>query len=205
MTRHIAIPRVALLGALLAAGLSAAAAAEPAEGGVGTPRIDQRQVNQERRIDAGTLDGSLTEAEQRRLDRGQARVAGAEARAKHDGEVTAAERARLTAMQRHQSGAIYRQRHDGQGSVAGGGTPHPAGINAHQRHQQARIYAGARDGSLTPAEFRRLEGGQARVATVERRARADGEVTAAERGRIRGMQAHQSRAIHTARHNGRAR
>lgn len=79
-----------------------------------TPGVDQRQANQERRIDQGVASGSLTPREARRLERGQRRVDNMENRAKADGVVTRQERARLHHAQDHQSARIYRQKHDAQ-------------------------------------------------------------------------------------------
>jgi hypothetical protein len=80
----------------------------------GTPRVDQRQANQERRIDQGVDSGSLTQREANRLERGQQRVDNIEARAKSDGVVTPRERARLHQAQDTQSRRIYAQKHDRQ-------------------------------------------------------------------------------------------
>ena len=79
-----------------------------------TPRVDQRQANQERRIDQGVASGSLTQREANRLDRGQDRVDNMENRAKSDGVVTRGERARMHQAQDRQSARIYRQKHDRQ-------------------------------------------------------------------------------------------
>ncbi|MBL8429597.1 MAG: hypothetical protein JNJ95_06885 [Dechloromonas sp.] len=79
-----------------------------------TPGVDQRQANQERRIDQGVASGSLTQREANRLDRGQDRVDNMENRAKSDGVVTRGERARLNQAQDRQSARIYRQKHDRQ-------------------------------------------------------------------------------------------
>jgi hypothetical protein len=98
---------------LVAAGLSlfaGLAAAQSAD----TPRIDQRQANQEQRIDNGIANGSLTQREATRLERQQDAVNRAEDRAKADGTVTKKERARLTHAQNHTSRNIYRQKHDRQ-------------------------------------------------------------------------------------------
>ena len=62
-----------------------------------TPRIDQREANQQARIDAGVASGQLNARETNRLDKQQARIARAEANAKADGTVTAKERRHLTA------------------------------------------------------------------------------------------------------------
>jgi|SRR5687768_14393831 len=79
-----------------------------------TRRVDKRQANQERRIEAGQRSGALNEKEARRLDKGQARVQKMEDRAAADGKVTAKERARLERAQDKQSRRIYRQKHDKQ-------------------------------------------------------------------------------------------
>jgi hypothetical protein len=95
-----------LCGAVLAQG------AAPSPGA--TPGVDQRQANQERRIDQGVASGQLTPREARRMQRQQAGVERAEARAKADGTVTARERQRLHQRQDRTSRHIYRQKHDAQ-------------------------------------------------------------------------------------------
>jgi hypothetical protein len=79
-----------------------------------TPRIDQRQANQERRIEQGEKSGQLTQKEAARLEKGQARVQKMEDKAAADGKVTKKERARIERAQDRQSKAIYRQKHDKQ-------------------------------------------------------------------------------------------
>ncbi|MEI7431030.1 MAG: hypothetical protein WCL27_11295 [Betaproteobacteria bacterium] len=79
-----------------------------------TPRIDQRQANQEQRIQQGVQSGSLTGQEAARLERGQDRLQDKENRAKADGVVTAKERAQLQHAENRQSDKIYNQKHDRQ-------------------------------------------------------------------------------------------
>jgi hypothetical protein len=79
-----------------------------------TPGIDQRQANQEQRIDQGVASGQLNQRETNRLERGQQRVDNMENRAKSDGVVTKQERARIHQAQDVQSKRIYRQKHDRQ-------------------------------------------------------------------------------------------
>ncbi len=79
-----------------------------------TPGVDQRQLNQERRIEQGERTGALTTREANRLEAGQARVERMEERAKSDGTVTRGERARLHQAQGVQSARIARQKHDRQ-------------------------------------------------------------------------------------------
>jgi hypothetical protein len=68
----------------------------------------QRNVNQEQRIENGLQNGSLTNHEAARLERGQARV----------GHVGAAEQAHVQRAENHQSRRIFKQKHDAQ--VRGG-------------------------------------------------------------------------------------
>ena len=79
-----------------------------------TPRIDQRQANQEQRIDKGVQSGQLNQKEAARLDKGQARVQKMEDKAVADGKVTAKERRRIETAQDKQSRRIHRQKHDKQ-------------------------------------------------------------------------------------------
>ncbi len=98
---------------LALAGLGGAAQAQTA-GPAATPRVDQRQAQQERRIDQGVASGQLTRREAGRLEAQQARINRAEGRAKADGKVTAGERRHLTRMQNRASRHIKREKHDAQ-------------------------------------------------------------------------------------------
>ncbi len=80
-----------------------------------TPVIDQRQMNQEQRIDQGIASGRLNQREAARLDREQSRIDGMEKRAKADGVITRRERARIDAAEDRASRHIYREKHDRQG------------------------------------------------------------------------------------------
>lgn len=85
-----------------------------ASNAVNTPRVDQRQANQQRRIDQGVASGQLTPRETFRMERQQQRIANAETRAKADGVVTRQERRHLQHKQNQASRHIYRQKHDRQ-------------------------------------------------------------------------------------------
>jgi opacity protein-like surface antigen len=80
-----------------------------------TPVIDQRQVNQEQRIDQGIASGQLNERESNRLNKQQEHVNKMEDRAKSDGVITKKERARIGAAQDRASRHIAREKHDRQG------------------------------------------------------------------------------------------
>lgn len=74
----------------------------------------QRSINQDKRIEAGVQNGSLTNREVAKLEHGQARVERKEARAGRDGHVGAAEQARVQRAESHQSRRIRHEKHDGQ-------------------------------------------------------------------------------------------
>jgi len=81
-----------------------------------TPVIDQRQMNQEQRIDQGIASGQLNEREAHRLNKQQEHVNKMEDRAKSDGVMTKRERARIGAAQNRASRHIAREKHDRQGN-----------------------------------------------------------------------------------------
>lgn len=99
-----------ILAALCATALSLPALAQTTS----TPRIDQRQANQQQRIDKGVQSGTLTEKEAARMEKGQQHVQNLENKATADGKVTAKEKARIEHAQDVQSKRIYRQKHDRQ-------------------------------------------------------------------------------------------
>ena len=80
-----------------------------------TPVIDQRQANQEQRIDQGIASGQLNEREANRLNKQQEHINKMEDRAKSDGVMTKKERARIGAAQARASRHIAREKHDRQG------------------------------------------------------------------------------------------
>ena len=79
-----------------------------------TPNFDQRQLNQEQRIQQGAQTGALTPKEVAKLEQGQGRLQAKEDRAKADGKVTAKERVHLQHAQDKQSKQIYREKDDRQ-------------------------------------------------------------------------------------------
>ena len=101
--------KIKFLAAFVAAAFALPALAQPQ-----TPVIDQRQANQEKRIQKGVQSGELTGKEAARLEKGQARVQAKEDKAKADGKVTAKERAKLAHAQNKQSRKIAKQKHDKQ-------------------------------------------------------------------------------------------
>lgn len=100
MLRHAAFVTLTVLGLGMA------------QAGESTPRLDQRQANQQQRIAAGVESGQLTARETARLERGEARLDRHEAAAKSDGVVTRRERVLLHHEADVMSRRIYRQKHD---------------------------------------------------------------------------------------------
>jgi hypothetical protein len=108
----IAALAVATLSGLVNAQAPAPAATTPSD--ARSARIDQRQANQDKRIDKGVQSGQLNQREAARLDKGQAHVNNLENRARADGKITKAEGKRIERAQDVQSARIYRQKHDQQ-------------------------------------------------------------------------------------------
>lgn len=73
---------------------------------------EQRQENQERRIEQGVKSGELTGPEARRLKNQQRRIERMENRAEADGVVTKRERARIHKAENRASRNIYRKKHN---------------------------------------------------------------------------------------------
>jgi hypothetical protein len=72
----------------------------------------QRNINQQSRIEQGVQNGSLSSKEVSHLERGQARVERAEARAGADGHISAGEQARIQHKENKQSRKIFRDKHN---------------------------------------------------------------------------------------------
>ena len=87
----------------------------PALAQANTPVIDERQANQEQRIDQGISSGQLNEREKNRLNKQQEHINKMEDRAKSNGVMTKKERARIVAAQDRASRHIAREKHDRQG------------------------------------------------------------------------------------------
>jgi hypothetical protein len=78
-----------------------------------TPVINQRQHNQERRINHGVRSGELTRSEAHHLRTRENKIRNDKRMAKADGHVTRAERKHLRREENHASRAIYRKTHNG--------------------------------------------------------------------------------------------
>jgi len=76
--------------------------------------VNQREQRQQKRIADGVRDGELTRKEARKLEKQQAKIHMAEAKAKRDDEFTARERAKIQEKQDKASHQIYKEKHDKQ-------------------------------------------------------------------------------------------
>lgn len=114
---------------LLALAMTSGVTLAQSTGTTSTPRIDQRQANQEQRIDRGVKSGALNEKEAARLQKGQQRVDRMENKAMADGKMTPKERRRIEQAQDTQSRKIYREKHDKQRAK-------PTAENTHSKHDR---------------------------------------------------------------------
>ena len=185
----------------LAGLLSGAALAQTA-----AEKDQQRDVNQQERIEQGLKSGELSTKEAGRLEREQQHVDRMEAHDMKDGHISAAEQARLTKAQNAASADIYKQKHDAQtGNPSSASSQRMQADVQRNVNQQQRIQNGMENGSLTNREAARLEAGQARADRKVANAAADGHVGAAEQARIQRTENRDSRQIYRKKHNARAK
>jgi hypothetical protein len=162
----------------------------------------QRNVNQQQRIEQGLQSGQLSTKEAGSLERQEKHVDNMEARDLKNGSMSAGEQARLNAAQNKVSSDIYADKHNG---VTG--NPNSASSQRMQSdvqrnvNQQQRIQNGMDNGSLTNREAGSLERGQARVNGREANAAANGHVGAAEQRGIQRSENRQSRRVYRKKHN----
>jgi hypothetical protein len=162
----------------------------------------QRDVNQQQRIEQGLQSGQLSTKEAGSLERQEKHVDNMEAHDLKNGSMSAGEQARLNAAQNKVSGDIYADKHNG---VTG--NPNSASSQRMQSdvqrnvNQQQRIQNGMDKGSLTNREAGSLERGQARVNGREANAAANGHVGAAEQRGIQRSENRQSRRVYRKKHN----
>jgi hypothetical protein len=166
----------------------------------------QRDVNQQERIEQGLKSGELSSKEAGHLERDEQHVDRMEARDLRSGSINPAEQARLNAAQNRASQAIYDDKHN-----AAAGNPNSASSQRLQTdvqrnvNQQQRIANGMRSGALTNREAGRLERGQAHVARREANAARNGHVGFGGQRRIQRSENRQSRRIFNNKHNARTK
>jgi len=162
----------------------------------------QRNVNQQQRIEQGLQSGQLSTKEAGSLERQEQHVDKMEAHDMKNGAITPGEQSRLNAAQNRVSNDIYADKHNG---VTG--NPNSASSQRMQAdvqrnvNQQQRIQNGMDNGSLTNREAGKLERGQAHVNGREANAAANGHVGAAEQRGIQRSENRQSGRIYRKKHN----
>jgi hypothetical protein len=162
----------------------------------------QRDVNQQQRIEQGLQSGQLSTREAGSLERQEQHADNMEAHDLKNGSMSAGEQARLNAAQNKVSGDIYADKHNG---VTG--NPNSASSQRMQSdvqrnvNQQQRIQNGMDNGSLTNRETGSLERGQGHVNGKEANAAANGHVSARAQGRIQRSENRQSGRIYRKKHN----
>jgi hypothetical protein len=166
----------------------------------------QRDVNQQQRIENGLQSGQLNTKEAGRLEREQQHVDRLEAHDMKDGHMSAAEQMKLDKAQNAASADIYKQKHDAQAGNPGSASSQRMQTDVQRNvNQQTRIQNGMQNGSLTNHEASRLEAGQARTDRKVANAAANGHVGAAEQGRIQRTENRQSRNVYRKKHNERTK
>jgi hypothetical protein len=166
----------------------------------------QRDVNQQQRIEQGLQSGELSTKEAGRLEREQQHVDRMQAHDLKDGHMSAAEQLRLDKAQNAASADIYKQKHDAQaGNPASASSQRMQADVQRNVNQQQRIQNGMQNGSLTNHEASRLEAGQARTDHRVANAAGNGRVGAAEQGRIQRTENRDSRHVYRKKHNARTK
>ena len=185
------------LAVTVASLMSATAFAETA-----AEQDQQRDVNQQQRIEQGLKSGELSTKEAGRLEREQQHVDRLQAHDLKDGHMSAGEQLRLDKAQNATSADIYKQKHDAQTGNAGSASSQRMQADVQRNvNQQQRIQNGMQSGSLTNHEASRLEAGQAHVDRKEAHAAADGHVGSAEERNIQRSENRQSARVYKKRHN----
>jgi hypothetical protein len=103
-----------IIATILTGSISCMFAVAPVFGADNDPGIQQREINQQNRINQGVQSGQLTPKETGKLDAQQARIQQREDRmaAKNGGNLTAKDKAKLTKQQNRASKNIYDKKHN---------------------------------------------------------------------------------------------
>jgi hypothetical protein len=162
----------------------------------------QRDVNQQQRIEQGLKSGELSTKEAGQLERDEQHVDRMEARDLRNGSISPAEQARLNAAENKSSAAIYNGKHNGTiGNPTSASSGRLQSDVQRNVNQQQRIANGMNSGALTNREAGSLERGQAQVDRREANAADNGRIGAFEQRRIQRSENHQSNRIFNQKHN----
>lgn len=189
---------------LTACALAALAVGSAQAQTVGTEQ--QRDTDQQQRIEQGLKSGQLSTGEAAKLEQGEVHIDRMEARDDKNGTTSAADKARIQAAQNRESAAIHADKTNNVG-----GNPDSKSSERMQAdvardvHQDQRIDKGIKSGQLTNRETGSLDRGQARLDLSEAAAGANGHVSAREQARTQRIANRQSNHIYRDKHNGRTR
>jgi len=166
----------------------------------------QRDTNQQDRIDQGLKSGQLSTGEAAHLEQGEAHIDHMESNADRNGSVSPAEQARIQAAQNRESAAIHSDK-----TNAVTGNPNSASSQrmqadvARDANQDQRTENGIKSGQVTNREAGSIDRGQAHLDHSEAVAGANGHVSAREQARTQRIANRQSNHIYRAKHNARTR
>jgi hypothetical protein len=162
----------------------------------------QRNVNQQQRIESGLKSGQLTTREAARLEREEAHINQVQARALKDGTLSDAEKRRIDRLQNKASRDIHAEKHDAQtGNPNFASSKRMQADVQRNINQQRRIENGVATGALTRHETARLERGAAKVERKESRAGRDGHVGLREQRQAQQAENRQSQRIAHQKHD----
>lgn len=165
-----------------------------------------RDANQQRMIQQGLQNGSLSTGEAARLEQGESRIDRMQSAADRNGSISAPEAARINRAQDAQHRAIAGAEHnDVRGNPNSPSSRRMQADVARDAHQQQRIANGVQNGQLTNREAGRMEHREAHLDRRESRAGRDGHVGPHEQHGIQRQANRDSRAIHHDRHDDRVR
>jgi hypothetical protein len=190
----------------IAAAVFATFAATGAFAQTAVENMQQRDINQQERIQQGLQSGALNTREAARLEKEQAAVDRVQANALKDGKLSAKEAVRIDNMQDQASKDIYGQKHDAQlGNPNSKSSQRMQADVQRNVNQEKRIQQGIQSGALTNKEVAKLDRGQAKVARKEYRAGRDGHVGAHEQAHIQNAENRQSARIYGQKHDAQTR
>jgi hypothetical protein len=166
----------------------------------------QRDVNQDKRIEQGLQNGSLTTREAAQLQRDESKVDHLQAKALKDGTLSDAERAKLRAAQNKTSRDINTAEHNGvNGNPLSASSQRMQADVQRNEQQQQRVEQGVKSGSMTNHEVAKVERNESKIDHKEYVAGRDGHVGKHEQKNIQRADNKESRKIHHEKHDGQVR
>ena len=171
---------------------------------VGTEQ--QRDTDQQQRIDQGLKSGQLSTGEAAHLEQGEAHVDHMESNADKNGNLSPAEKTRIQNAQNRESGAIAADKTNGvKGNPASASSQRLQADVGRNVKQDQRTENGIKSGQVTNREAGQIDRGQQHLDHSEAAAGANGHVSARELARSQRIANRQSNRIYSKKHNARTR